>query len=479
MDVVSSLKYFVPELILTGGSLAVLLLDLFNLNKKILGLLSVLSIVLAFLSLPTTIHQPIWIFSELYLLDGLGHLFKIFVFLATGISILATINSDQIPEKQKGEFYVLMLALAFLLIVMGSSTNLLMIFLAIESVSLTSYILVGFQKFNKRSSEASLKYLLFGAVASATMLFGISLLFGLTGTLELTQMSIAITQGGPDSIRCALVSLLFLLVGFGFKVSMVPFHMWAPDVYEGAPTPVAAFLTVAPKSLGFVVLFRLLLIAFPFAYAKWSSILTVLSILTMTIGNVVAVSQSNVKRILAYSSIAQAGYVLMGLATANEIGIQAIFIYLTTYLFTNLGAFLTVSIIEQSEKSNNLSAYNGLGKRSPGLAATLTIFLLSLAGIPPLAGFIAKWYVFASAMQGKFLVLAISAALNSAIAGYYYFKIVKAIYLTPAEQISPVRTNSFSRVAVLIALAGVIVIGLFPSPIISIIQNVLASFRMV
>ncbi len=474
MNAVSSLMYFTPELILVGASLIILFLDLLGLSKRWLGLLSVLFLAGALSSLIVT-QEPTRIFSDLFLLDGLSYLFKILALVMVGLPILASIESNHIPEKQKGEFFVLMLALAFLLIVMGSSTNLLMIFLATESVSLTSYILTGFQKFNKRSAEASLKYLLFGTVASAILLFGISLIFGLTGTLELGQIPPAIQQIGPQGLACTLIALLFMLVGFGFKISMAPFHMWAPDVYEGAPTPVSAFLTVAPKSFGFLILFRVLLTAFPFIHAKWSSVLVTLSILTMTIGNITAVSQSNIKRLLAYSSVAQAGYILMGLAVSNEIGRQAIFIYIVTYLFTNLGAFLTVSVIEQSENTNELNAYNGLARRSPILAMSLTIFMLSLAGIPPLAGFIAKWYVFASAVQGGFVTLAVAAALNSAVAGFYYFKVVKAMYLTPSDKASPISRNGFAFLAIAIALIGVVAIGLFPSPVIAFVQNALSS----
>ena len=475
MPALQSLPYFIPELILASASIIILLLDLLKVGKKWLGLLSIFFLVVASFFL-TTSQVPVWLFSDLYLIDGFSLLFKVLVLLMVGLPILVSISSDVIPEKQKGEFFFLMLAVAFLLMTMGSTTNLLMIFLATESVSITSYILTGFQKFNKKSSEAALKYLLFGSVASATMLFGMSLLFGLTGTLELTQMPTAIMQNTPSNLLSAMTALLFIFVGLGFKISMAPFHMWAPDVYEGAPTPVAAFLTVAPKSLGFLVIFRILTAAFGFAIGKWSELFVTLSILTMTIGNVVAVSQTNIKRLLAYSSIAQAGYILMGLGAANETGFQGIFIYLIAYLFTNLGAFLTVAIVEQSEKSNNLDAYNGLAKRSPFLALALTIFLLSLAGIPPLAGFMAKWYVFAGAVQERLVGLAVAAALNSAVAGYYYFKIVKAMYLTAPQKTTSVSYNSFAFIAIVIALIGTFAIGLFPSPIISLVANTLNSF---
>lgn len=478
MDPIASLTFFTPELLLIAAAFIVLMLHLLGVKNRWLGLLSVFFIASASASL-IMVEKPTWIFSDLFLIDGLSLLFKLLVLIMSGIALLAAIESTLIPEKQKGEFFVLMILLTVFLVFMGSSTNLLMIYLATESVSITSYILAGFQKFNKRSSEAGLKYLLFGSVASATMLFGISLLFGLTGTLELVQMPIIITKGGIASIQCGLAALLFILVGLGFKISMAPFHMWAPDVYDGAPTPVAAFLTVAPKSFGFLVLFRVLLIAFGFLYVKWSNLLIVLSIITMTVGNVIAVSQVSAKRILAYSSIAQAGYILMGLAASNQIGIEALFLYITTYLFTNLGAFIVVSLVEDSEKNSLLVSFNGLSKRSPGLAALMTIFLLSLAGIPPLAGFVAKWYVFASAIQAKFIPLAIFAALNSAVGGYYYFKIIRAMYLTEADKNSPVPVQAFAKTALCLSIAGVVLIGLFPSPVIAAIQNALLGFRMV
>lgn len=478
MDALTSLRYFTPELILAGGFFTILLLDLIGLGKRLLGFLTLFLLAWAASAL-FVINRPVWIFSDLYLIDGLAYLFKVMTILMVALPVTAAITSDQIPEKLKGEFYLLMTGIAFLLIVLGSTTNLLMIYLAMESVSITSYILSGLQTFSKRSSEASLKYLLFGSTASAVMLFGFSLLFGLTGTLELTAMPLTIAKGGMPSIYGGLAALFFILVGFGFKMTMVPFHMWAPDVYEGAPTPVTAFLTVAPKSLGFLVLFRILLIVFPFLYGRWSEMLMWFSILTMTVGNVVAVSQTNVKRILAYSSIAQAGYILMGLAVSNELGKEGIFIYLIAYLFTNLGAFLTLGIVEQHEKTTGLEVFEGLASRNPALALFFTIFLLSLAGIPPLAGFIAKWYVFGSAIQGGFILLAVAAAINSAIAAYYYFKIIRAMYLTSPQREGSVACSGFALTAVWISLAGTVAIGLFPSPVITFVHNVLLNFRMV
>jgi len=475
MDALASLQHFIPHTVLIGTALLILVLDLFGLNQKVNALIALVGIALSLWLLPYP-QKTMVLFSDLFFYDVFSYFLQIGLAIATSLAITSVIQSKVIPEKQKGEFYFLITFLFFLLILMGSTTNLLMIFLAIESVSLSSYILTGFRKFDKRSSEASLKYLLFGGVSSACMLFGMSIIFGLTGTLELAKMSTALAAGNASIAVAAKVALVFMLVGFGFKISAAPFHAWAPDVYEGAPTPVAAFLTVAPKSIGFLVICRVLFSAFHNYHIQWSAILVVLSILTMTIGNVIAVSQSNAKRLLAYSSVAQAGYILMGLATASGTGVEAVFIYLIAYIFTNMGAFLTLGAVEESEGSSRLDAFNGLSKRNPFLAACMTIFMLSLAGIPPLAGFIGKWFVFASAIQSKFILLAVVAAINSAVAGFYYFKIVRAMYLTNSDKHSSVLASNLLITCIVIALFGTIAIGLFPSSVISFVQVALVNF---
>jgi proton-translocating NADH-quinone oxidoreductase chain N len=260
----------------------------------------------------------------------------------------------------------------------------------------------------------------------------------------------------------ALIAMLCFLAGLGFKISMAPFHMWAPDVYEGAPTPVTAFLAVAPKAVGFAVLVRVLATSFGAFYKDWSLVITVLSILTMTIGNLTAISQTNIKRFLAYSSIAQAGYILMGLAVFSDLGRDGILVYLLAYIFTNLGAFAVVSLVEEQTGSNELDAYAGLSQRSPAVAGMLTVFLLSLTGLPPFAGFVGKYYVFAAAIQEHFIVLAIAAAVNSVVAAYYYFRIIRLMYLTPAAQPALVSPSFSSKAVLLITFAGVVAFGIFP-----------------
>ncbi len=478
MDAVTSLPHFIPELILLGTAFAVLLLDLWIPQKKALAILGLLGIgaSFAFVRYPS---ESLPLFFNFFVVDPFSFFFKIAALGIVALTLLGSLayqpwNSEGKPEPlpYSGEYTVLFLFMAFGLILMGSSTNLLMIFLSIEFVSILSYLLTGFLKKNPRSKEAALKYLLFGSVSSGVMLYGMSILFGLTGQIDLALIRDGIAQNAPPQ-ALVLTSLLFILVGLGFKISMAPFHMWAPDVYEGAPTPVTGFLTVGPKALGFAVILRVLGTGFPELQMEWSAVLSALSMLTMTIGNVIAISQTNIKRLLAYSSIAQAGYILMGLAVSNEIGIVGVLVYLIAYALTNLGAFLCVISVSNHFGTDEIDSYAGLGQRSPFLAFALTLFLLSLAGIPPLVGFIGKFFVFASAIQGRFFTLAIVAALNSAVAAFYYFKVVRQMYLVPAPTAEPLSHPVSLWIALIVTLAGIIILGLVPSPFITFVERAL------
>ncbi len=475
MDATLSLSYFKPELILLGTAFLVLILDLLVPAKKWLGWMGVIGI-LAALAMVRYPAQPLSLFYGFFILDPFSYFFKIAALGVVAISLLASIAYQPHEEKRPlayfGEYTTLFLFLCFGLILMGSSNNLLMIFLSIESVSVLSYLLVGFLKRSPRSKEAALKYLLFGSLCSGIMLYGMSLLYGLTGAIDLNiiQTKLAALALPPNLI---LTALLLVIVGIGFKISMAPFHMWAPDVYEGAPTPFAGFLTVGPKALGFAVMLRVLQTGFLGFHAKWGILLAGLSMLTMTIGNVVAISQTNIKRLLGYSSVAQAGYILMGVAVSNQIGLVGVLFYLAIYIFTNLGAFICVVTASNHLGSDDIDAYAGLSQRSPFLAFALTLFLLSLAGIPPLAGFMAKFYVFASAIEGGFVALAVVAALNSAVAAFYYFKVVRLMYLTPAQNKEPLAQPIPLLVALIITLAGIILIGIYPAPFIQFVERAL------
>ena len=459
MNAVESLKYFIPELVLLGGAFAAFTLDFFVKQKKLVGEFALLVIVLA-LCLAQTPTEPRHLFFGMFELDTFAHFFRYLALGAVGVTLLISLGYAPLKNRYDGEFYGLFLFMAFALITVAAANNLLMIFISIEFVSLLSYLLVGFLKNDPKSKEAAIKYLLFGSVCSAIMLYGMSLLYGVAGSLELPVIGNALFYAPFKPL--AITAVLFFFAGLGFKISMAPFHMWAPDVYEGAPTPVTAFLTVAPKALGFAVLTRVLDMIFLNFYSTWSPVLMILSILTMTVGNITAVSQSNIKRFLAYSSIAQAGYILMGLAVFSMLGRASTLIYLLAYLLTNLGAFAVVLFVSGETGSDSLDAYAGLSQRSPAAAAMLTVFLLSLAGLPPLAGFIGKYYVFAAAIQAHFITLTIVAAINSVIAAYYYFRIIRLMYLTPpAGPAFPSPSRSLAIVLWILFL-GVLAMGIFP-----------------
>lgn len=459
MNAIESLKYFIPELVLLGGAFATLTLDFFTKQKKLVGefALFVIAVVFCLAQAPA---KPLPLFFGMFELDTFAHFFRYLALVAVGVTILISLGYAPLGKRYAGEFYGLFLFMAFALILVAAANNLLMIYLAIESVSLISYLLVGFLKSDPKSKEAALKYLLFGSVCSGIMLYGMSLLYGAAGSLELPAIGNALLNASFKPL--AIAAVLFFFVGLGFKISMAPFHMWAPDVYEGAPTPVTAFLTVAPKALGFAILMRVLATTFGPFKDVWSPVLVVLSILTMTIGNITAVSQSNIKRFLAYSSIAQAGYILMGLAVFSLLGRDAILIYLLAYLLTNLGAFTVVLFVGGETQSDSLDAYAGLSRRSPAAAAMLAVFLLSLAGLPPLAGFIGKYYVFAAAIQGHFITLTIVAAINSVVAAYYYFRVIRLMYLTPATGPAFAAPSKALATALWVLFLGVLALGVFP-----------------
>jgi len=463
VNVLDSLRLFLPEVILISTGFLVLFLDLFSPSKKWLGYLTLAGIIASafFVRMPAS---PEPLFFGFFRVDLYSVFFKFAALGIVAITVLMSLAYEGIPAKQEGELYGLLAFLGTGLILMGSASNLLMIFISIEFVSITSYIFAGFQKHDKRSNEASLKYLLFGSVASGVMLYGMSLIFGLTGTIELTGMRDEIARLG--SMPLLLLALTLLLVGFAFKISAAPFHMWAPDVYTGAPTPVAAFLTVGPKALGFAILIRVLLTSFASLIGEWRIILATLSALTMTVGNVIAVSQTNIKRLLAYSSIAQAGYILMGVAVSTQIGLSGVLIYLVAYALTNLGAFTVVIIAANNFKTEEIDSYAGLGKRAPFLALALTVFFISLAGIPPVAGYIGKFFVFAGVIQGGLFALAVIAAINSAIALYYYFKVVKQMYFTEPLDSTPIKNPFPLMTALWITFVGVLILGIFPAPLI-------------
>ncbi len=458
LENIPSLAYFTPEILLVIFAAAVIILDLLVKNREsqkvaylaLIGLGSALVAIIVTNSISAS-SEPVPLFWGMIQLDGFAVFFKILLLLATAATILFSLRSEELDAKLKGEYYALLLAVTFGMFLMASSTNLLMIFIALETVSLTSYILAGFLTHSPRSSEAAFKYITYGAVASGTMLFGLSLLFGMTGTGDLSEISdqlvilLAPEQETPLVTPLALlISITFILAGIGYKIASVPFHMWSPDVYEGAPIPITAFLSVASKAAGFALLLRFFYTGFADTKIMHSIdlglLLAIVSALTMTIGNLAALPQQNVKRLLAYSSIAHGGYLLMGavlLTSGNaaivERGVGAIIFYLIVYFFMNLGAFYVVVLIANEAGTEMIDGYRGLSSRAPLVAGAMAIFLFSLTGIPILAGFFGKWILFTAVLEGKLYWLAFVGLINSVISLYYYARIVKVMYFEAAE----------------------------------------------
>jgi proton-translocating NADH-quinone oxidoreductase chain N len=359
-----------------------------------------------------------------------------------------------------------------------------MIYLSIEFLSITSYVLTGFLRNDARSTEGAIKYFIYGAAASAVMLYGFSLLYGATGTTDLSTIADALATGSVTVQWLVVPATIMALAGLGFKIALVPFHQWSPDAYEGAPTPVTAFLSVGPKAAGFAVLMRFLLTALPDFQISWTAVLAGVAIVTMSLGNLVALWQTNVKRLLAYSSIAQAGYMLIGLAALAPqaqswtTGVNGLLLYLFAYLFTNLGAFAIVIAIENRTGSANLPDFSGLIRRSPFLAVAMFLFLLSLIGIPPTGGFLGKLFVFGAAVQSRMFLLAVVGVLNSVISVYYYFKIMRPMLFGPAEDAEPIPVTRSVGLVVSFSAVMVLVIALYAEPFINLATESVQMFAV-
>ncbi|MCC7130964.1 MAG: NADH-quinone oxidoreductase subunit N [Anaerolineae bacterium] len=394
--------------------------------------------------------------------DWLSFTFQMLFIFAAGITALLAMDLEELGAR--GEFYVLMIASTIGMSFMASAADLVMLYLSIETVSIPLYVLAGFFVFDNKSTEAGFKYLLFGALTSAIMLFGFTFLYGMSGTTNLAHIVVLILRNPTQGLLPAYIgSLILILVGFGFKISAVPFHFWAPDVYEGAPTPVAGFLSTASKAAGFAVLVRVLLMVFPAEI--WSPVLAALSVATMTLGNLVALTQHNIKRMLAYSSIAHAGYALIGVASVSALGLTSVVYYLLAYLITNLAAFGIVSAVGKVTRSDELTAYYGLSRRSPYLALALLVALLSLAGMPPLAGFIAKVLVFMAAVEAGLIWLAVMGVLNSIVGLYYYLTVLKYVYLYRSEGAEdPLQFSRPFTVAIVVLIVSILLVGTLFGP---------------
>ncbi len=448
MSNLSSLSYYIPELIIISAILLIIILDIIPSTKPYTFNLALASIIASAFFLCQNHGESHSLFMGMITLDPFSHYFK-YIFLFVTFSIILISRFDrQLNTKYASEYNCLLLIVLLGLFLMSSSVNLLMIYLSIELVSIPSYILAGMLKNDKESNEASLKYVLFGSLASGLMLFGLSILYGIAGSTDISSINSALQIiEFPITIYFPLI---LILAGFGYKISMVPFHFWTPDVYEGAPTPITAFLSVGPKAAGFAILIRIFYTMFTVGGMSegaltlnginWPALIAVASAITMTLGNLLAIQQKDVKRLLAYSSISHVGFMLMAFAFISPEAVRAIMLYLFIYLFMNLSAFYMAIFASNKLNAHVIDDWKGMGRINPILSAFMVLSLLSLTGLPPTAGFVGKVYVFAELFKHQqFYWLAVVAILNSVVSLYYYFSIVKAMYLdeveTPVESI--------------------------------------------
>lgn len=483
----SSIDIVGPQIPVLGAAGVVLLIDaLLPQQRRLLPFVALLGLAVSALWSLSWAGRADWhpdAFGGTFSLDQYA---IFFYFLFAGITatvVLASIDWVNREGRGQGEYYALVLTTCSGLMFLSAARDLITIFLALELSSIPQYILAGWGK-DQKSSEAGLKYLLLGAIASSLLLYGMALLYGITGTTLLDGIAASIQADGESYRALLVLSMVLMIAGFGFKMAVVPFQMWVPDVYQGAPTPVAAFLSVGSKAAAFAVVTRIFFIALPakFLSDDWSMVFAIIAAVSMTAGNLAAIVQSDIKRMLGYSSIAQAGTFMIGLAaisvTGDEftLGASGVLLYTATYAFTNLGAFVAIIAISQKIGSDQIKDYAGMWKRSPFLSLALAFCLVSLTGIPPTAGFWAKLYVFNAGMRADLAWLVIIGVLNSVLSAYYYLGVVRQMFLGDAEDGRTIRTTPSIGMALSAATLGVLVFGIIPMPLISAAENAVEIF---
>ncbi len=476
-ELLQSMDHFMPETALIVTFLVALAVDLIRKEGRHLsGYVALAGFVITGLLLFQQAGIEEITFSGLLVIDQFSLFIRMIVLITAILVLLFSFQSRELHEQytKLGEYYILIIGMVFGMFLLAGASNLIFIYLAIETMSISSYILSGYTKFAKRASEASMKYVIYGAVSSGIMVYGISIIFGLTGSLNLSAINAMMQQNQVETIPMLLAGLM-ILTGFGYKISAVPFHFWTPDVYEGAPITITALLSVASKAAGFAVMLRFFRMGLSTGAGSWELIgsidwhfvIAALAVLTMTLGNLVALWQNNMKRMLAYSSIAHAGYMLMAVAVLNDTGVAAILIYFFMYMIMNLGAFLVVQVVADKSGSEDIETFSGLGYRSPLIGVVMTIFLISLTGLPPTAGFIGKLYVFTSVMNAGYVWLAIVGVLNSVVSLYYYVRVIRNMYLRDVEsQREKITFNKTIIVLLLVLAVPTLIFGVYFGPIV-------------
>ncbi|MEE8353577.1 MAG: NADH-quinone oxidoreductase subunit N [Dehalococcoidales bacterium] len=483
-----NLELLAPELSLGATAIAVILLDLFIERKGLLAVLSIVGLtVAAGLTLALWGDAPREAVAGMLSVDNFSLFFKLLFIGIAGLVILASVDYSSKFANFRGEYHALILLATLGMMLMAASTEMVTTYIALELTSISLYVLTGFLK-DPKSTESSLKYLLLGAIASAVLLYGMALVFGSTGTTQFAEIAVAIQGLGASGVAdnpALVLGIVLIIAGFGFKIAAVPFQMWVPDVYEGAPTPVVAFLSVASKAAGFAIILRIFSSAFgtpEWLSSNWGMIFAVLAAIGMTVGNVTALVQTNVKRMFGYSSIAQAGYLMVGLAalglasSSSTLAQGTVIFFLLSYAVANLGAFIAIIAITSRTGSDLIEDFSGMGKRAPVLALALTLSLISLIGMPPAAGFMAKFYIFSGALQSDLLWLVIIAVLNSVVSAFYYLRVVKLMWLGEPASEEKLSSSVALRVALGLACLGVLILGIVPGAAMKVAETAASIF---
>ncbi|MDA8141416.1 MAG: NADH-quinone oxidoreductase subunit N [Desulfobacteraceae bacterium] len=471
-----------PEIVICAFALLILMWQVFaKQSQNVLGYIGFIGVVTALIMvvyMPSSFgsRSVVDTFNGLWVVDNYSRFFKLIFLIGTGLTILISIKYIKQEVMPAGEYYAMLLMATLGMMIMASSADLMPIFLGIELMSISLYVLTGYARTRMISNEAALKYFLLGSFATGFLLYGIALLYGASGTTNIAGIFSYIRTSNINN-HIIMIGMALLLIGFGFKLAAVPFHMWTPDVYEGAPAPITAFMSAGPKAAAFAAFVRVFLEALPAMHNHWVPVIWWIAVLTMSVGNVIALVQDNIKRMLAYSSIAHAGYVLVGFVAGGKLGTPGILFYMLAYTLMNIGAFAIITYLgDVGEKRITVKDYAGLGFQYPIASVALSLFLFSLAGIPPTAGFMGKFYIFSAAIEAGYLGLAIIGVLNSVVSVYFYLKITVAMYMkTPETQVEGAKPAlAFApmlALAVLISAYGVVRLGIFPTVYLNLVQN--------
>ena len=463
-----------PEILLTCLALVVMIFDLVMRRKETVA---VVSVVVALVVGYSLVGAEGVTFGGMFISDGYSMFFKAVFLVSLVLSILISITYISVEKSNFGEYYSLLLFATLGMMVMASAGDLIVLYLGLELMALSTYVLAGFIRHNRKSNEAAMKYMLLGAFSSAFLLYGISLAYGLTGTTNIQGIADYVAANNIASDPMLTITVVFFCVAFCFKIAAVPFHMWAPDVYEGAPTSVTAFMSVGPKAAGFAVIGRVFFVAFESAQVDWLMVLIPVAVLTMAFGNIVALAQTNIKRMLAYSSIAHAGYALIGIIVGGTEGMASMMNYILIYAFMNIGAFAIVILLrKEGFEGNNISDYKGLAKSHPLCSALMLVFMFSLTGIPPTAGFIGKFYIFMAAVDAGYTWLVVTAVVFSAISAFFYLRIVMYMYMSDAEEEISLNTAPGINIALAVSAIFVLVIGVMPAKVLALAKAAAMGF---